>query len=73
MPFIFREKSYLNSEKQLFAKEYVDLNYYNHIMIVSVWLFIGSTMTKTEKSSTEKLFFLRIQFNRNNFFRLLFS
>ena len=42
MLFIFREKSYLNSEKQLFAKEYVDLNYYNHIIIVSVWLFIGA-------------------------------
>lgn len=69
MLFIFREKSYLNSEKQLFAKEYVDLNYYNHIIIVAVWLFIGSTTTKTE-SSSEKLFFLRIQFNQNNFFRL---
>ena len=64
MLFIFREKSYLNSEKQLFAKEYVDLNYYNHIIIVAVWLFIGSTTTKTE-SSSEKLFFLRIQFNQN--------
>lgn len=57
MLFIFREKSYLNSEKQLFAKEYVDLNYYNHIIIVSVWLFIGSTMTKTEKFNWKIILF----------------
>lgn len=73
MLLTFGEKFYLYSEKQLFAKEYVNLNYYNNIIIVSVWLFIVSTMTKTEQSSIERLFFLRIQFNQNNFFRLLFS
>ena len=44
------EKFYLYSGKHLFAKEYVNLNYYNNIIIVSVWLFIVSTMTKTKFS-----------------------
>lgn len=57
MLFTFGEKFYLHSEKQLFAKDYVTLNYYDHIIIVSVCLFIMSTMTKTEKSSVEKVFF----------------